>query len=203
MASASMPYVPGATDGVVTVQVASPFASVTTGAGHVKSSPGGPSVGARSEHDSPLSGAPFAVATTVTVSVSPGVTDRAESVMLRVNPVAELLTVDVSLTSGGVVVAEAPPGGVPLITGPETDDPGDCMLARVCAKAPASMPVAEQASKMIAATNRERWIRKDGLEAMWQTPSLQCNQAINLANETMPALLPQYCTVLSAAAQCW
>jgi hypothetical protein len=105
-------------------------------------------------HVSPATGAPFAVATTVTVNVSPVASARDESVMLRMKFVA-VFVVDVSVeVDAGVAVARDWPGAVPLMTGP-FGDIGDCLLVRVWAKTPASIPVVAQATIISAATNSE------------------------------------------------
>jgi hypothetical protein len=148
----------------------------------VSKSPGGPLTGALSVQVSPATGAPLAVATTETVNVSPVASVRDESVMLSVKFVAVLVIVGASLAEDdGVAVASDFPGGVPLMTGPLGDVV--CLLARVCAKVPASMPVAAQAIIMMAATNRDSWGCRDGLGAMANISVTPRNQAVNLTSE--------------------
>ena len=107
----------------------------------------------------------------MTVNVSPVASVRDESVMLRLKFVA-LLVADASAAVGdGVTVASDWPGAVPLMTGP-FGDVGDCLLARVCAKTPASIPVAAQATITTAATKSESWECRGGLDAIANSPSL-------------------------------
>jgi hypothetical protein len=139
--------------------------------GQSENRPGGPLTGVLSVHVSPATGAPFAVATTVTVNVSPVASARDESVIVRVKFVA-VLVVDASVAMGeGVAVARDWPGAVPLMTGP-FGDAGDCLLARAWASTPVSIPVAAQATIMTAATNSESWECKGGLDAISDSPSL-------------------------------
>lgn len=116
---------------MVRVQIAWPLASVLTGVGHVENSPGGPLIGGRSEHVNPATGVPFVVATTVTMNVEPGETERVERLMLRVKAVAVLPAVGVSVAISVAVAVAAPLGDVPLMTGPLGDVPDDCPLASV------------------------------------------------------------------------
>jgi hypothetical protein len=156
---------------VVSVQMTCPLASVAAAGGQSENRPGGPSIGALNVHVSPAAGAPFAVATTVTVNVSPVASARDERVILSVKSVA-VFVVDASVAMDvGVGVTRDWPGAVPLMTGP-FGDAGDCLLARVWAKTPASIPVAAQATIMTAATNSESWECKGGLDAMKITLSL-------------------------------
>jgi hypothetical protein len=91
--------------------------------------------------------------------------------MLRMKFVA-VLVVDASVAMGeGVAVTRDWPGAVPLMTGP-FGDAGDCLLARVWAKAPVSIPVAAQATIMTAATYSDSWECRGGLDAMNITPLL-------------------------------
>lgn len=137
------------------------------GAGHVAKRPEGPLTGARREQDNPLTGAPLVVATTVTVNVSPGAMARVESVILRVKAVAVLPAACVSVTiSVGVIVAAAPRGDVPLMTGPLGEVAPNSPLASVWAKVPANMPVAEQARRIIATTTMDMRERKVDVDAI-------------------------------------
>jgi hypothetical protein len=125
-----MPYVPGAIEGVVSVQMTCPLSFVEAAGGQVEKRPGGPLIGALSVHDSPETGAPPAVATTVMVNVSPVASVLDESVMLRLKFVA-VLAVEIWVAVGeGVAVARDWPGAVPLMTGP-FGDVGDCLFASV------------------------------------------------------------------------
>jgi hypothetical protein len=113
-----MPYVPGATDGVVSVQTTCPLESVEAAGGQVEKRPGGPLNGALSTQERPTTGAPVVVATTVTVNVSPVASVRDESVMLRMKFVAVFVSDASVAVDEGVAEASAWPGAVPLMTGP-------------------------------------------------------------------------------------
>jgi hypothetical protein len=105
------------------------------------------------------------------VNVSPVASARDESVILSAKPVA-VFVVDASVAVDvGVAVAMDWPGAVPLMTGP-FGDISDCLLVRVWAKTPASIPVAAQVTIISAATNSESWECKGGLDAMNISPSL-------------------------------
>ena len=156
---------------MVSVHTICPLASVAAAGGQSENRPGGPLTGALNVHVSPETGAPFAVATTVTVNVSPVASARDESVILSAKPVAVFVVDASAAVDVGVAVARDWPGAVPLITGP-FDDVDDCLLARVWAKTPVNIPVAAQATIMTAATNSESWKCKGGLDAMNITPSL-------------------------------
>ena len=154
---------------MVSVQTICPLASVAAAGGQSENRPGGPLIGALNVHVSPVTGAPFAVATTVTVNVSPVASALDESVMLRMKFVAVFVVGASVAVDEGVAVARDWPGAVPLMTGP-LEDADDCLLARLWAKTPASIPDAAQATIMTAATNSDSWECKGGLDAMNITP---------------------------------
>jgi hypothetical protein len=170
-----MPYVPGATAGVVSVQMIFPLSSVAAVGGQSENRPGGPLTGALNVHVSPDTGAPFAVASTVTVNVSPVVSARDERVIVRVKFVAVLVVSAAVAVGEGVAVARDLPGAVPLMTGP-FGDVDDCLFAKLWAKVPASIPVAAQATIMNAATNSDSWECKGSLGAMLGSPSLSATR---------------------------
>lgn len=100
-----MPYVPGVTEGVVSVQMICPLASVAAAGGQSANRPGGPLIGALNVQVSPGTGAPPELATTVTVNVSPVASARDESVILRAKFVAVLVVDATVAVDDGVAVA--------------------------------------------------------------------------------------------------
>ena len=183
-----MPYVPGATEGVVSVQVACPVASVIRAAGHVVSKPGGPSVGARSVHESPLTGAPSAAAATVTVNESPAETIRCERVMLRIKADWLLGIVGVLESPMGVgdSVGAACAGGEPLTTGPPPRAPDAGGFVSAWLAIPNNSPVAAKTLRMMLVAALESRVRDAGLDAIFLHRSAPL--AWRLTHETMPAV---------------
>lgn len=185
---------------MVSVQMICPLASVAAAGGQSENRPGGPLIGALNVHVSPATGAPFAVATTVTVNVSPVASALDESVIVRVKFVAVLVVGATVAVGEGVAVARDWLGAVPLMTGP-CGEVADGLLVSVWAKAPASIPVAAQAIIMIAAPNSDSWECQGGLDTIIELSITPHDQAMKLIDENMPAVSPPHCMVMRAAAQ--